>query len=146
MSTTSTATAPTRTAPSPGAAWRAGAVAGLLAAALNVAVLLVAGAVGADLLVRPVAGQPAETVGIPMVLLMTLAPVVVGTVLLVVLARRARAWDALAWIGLAAGLLTTPAPFFVDARLGTAVALAAMHVVTGVVWFVVVRRAARPTT
>lgn len=123
--------------------WRTGLVAAGIAGLANVVVLVSAGALGADLLVRQTPDAAATEVSIGMVAVMSVAPVVLATVVLLVLRRwGARAWRVLAAVGLALGLLTVPMPFTADATTGTQVALALMHVITGVVWFVLVRRAA----
>ncbi|GEA86558.1 DUF6069 family protein [Cellulomonas cellasea] len=127
--------------------WRTGLVAAGIAGLANLVVLAVAGALGADLLVRQTPDAAANEVTFGMVAVMSVAPIVLATVVLLVLRRwGAWAWRALAAVGLALGLLTVPMPFAVDATTGTQVALATMHVVAGVVWFVLVRRAASDAT
>ncbi|MBB2922289.1 DUF6069 family protein [Cellulomonas cellasea] len=149
MSTETSVTART-SAPlhvSAAATWRTGLVAAGIAGLANLVVLAVAGALGADLLVRQTPDAAATEVTFGMVAVMSVAPIVLATVVLLVLRRwGARAWRALAAVGLALGLLTVPMPFTVDATTGTQVALATMHVVAGVVWFVLVRRAASDAT
>lgn len=126
-------------------AWRTGFTAAGIALAASLVVLLVARLSGADMVARPPQTDATTTIGVLSVAVVTVVATLVGSLLLVLLRRRggARAWLALAWIGLAVGVLTTPAPLTVDATAGTRVALACMHVLTGLVWLVVVRRAAR---
>lgn len=123
--------------------WRTGLLAAGTALVVNLLVLVVSRALGADFLVQQTPDATAAEVTVVMVAVMTVVPVLVATALLLV-ARRwgARAWRALAAVGLALGLLTVPMPFTVEATTGTQVGLALMHVVVGVVWFVLVRRAA----
>ena len=132
METTSARTA--------GRAWRTGLVAGAIALVANLAVLAAAGLAGTDLTVKP-PGQNAMTIGVAMVTATTVVPVLLGTALLV--ARRgsgAKAWRTLALLGLIVGVVTAPAPSTVEAEGATRLALASMHVITGLVWFAVVRR------
>ncbi|WP_258725810.1 DUF6069 family protein [Cellulomonas sp. NS3] len=123
--------------------WRTGLVAAGVALVANLLVLVVSRALGADHLVRQTPDAAASEVTFVMVVVMTVVPLLVATALLLPLRRwGARAWRTLAAVGLALGLLTVPMPFAVDATTGTQVGLALMHVVVGVVWFVLVRRAA----
>ena len=118
-----------------------------IAAALvgNGLALLVGTLAGADMeVLQPGASEPVE-VGIAMVATMTVGPLLLGTIALLVAARwGARAWpkvwQALAWLGLAIGILTVFMPFTVEAGTDTRLTLASMHVTTGVVWFVALRR------
>lgn len=87
-------------------------------------------------------GQSEETVTGVAVAVMSVATVVVGGIALLVTRRWApRAWQVLAWVGLVIGIVTIPA--FADAEAGTKVALGAMHVIVGGVWFWVVSRLAK---
>ena len=84
------------------------------------------------------------TIGIPMIASMTSAPILVATGLLLALRRNGmRVWGHLGTLGLVVALVTVPAPFTVLASISTQVALASMHVVTGLAWFFVVRRVVR---
>lgn len=131
----STATSPARTA------WRAGLIIAALAVLANLAVLAVARLAGADMSVQPPGVEPMN-VGALMVTMTTLIPVVGGTILLVLLRKRAqKSWRIMATLGLVVGILTAPGPFTVGADLATGVGLASMHLVTSLVWFLVVRRA-----
>ena len=123
-------------APSAGRTWRTGLASICIALAANLAVLAVALLAGAEM----VAAQ--TSIGVFFVSVYTVVPLLVATLVLLPLRRwGARAWRVLATTGLAIGLVSSPAPFTVSAEDPTRVALAAMHVITGVVWFLVVRRA-----
>jgi Family of unknown function (DUF6069) len=129
----------------PGAAttWRVGVTSGAAALAVNAVVFAVARGAGADMLVRRQVSEQAMAIGLGTVALMTLMPMLAATLLLLALRRWGpRSWRALAIIGLVVALVTVPAPFTVLASTSTQMALALMHVVAGVAWFTVVRRAA----
>jgi len=114
-------------------------VVGGVAAITNVAILLLGRLLGLDFAVQP-AGQAPMTVGVVMVLATTLLPVAIGAAVLAVMRSRGRrAHTLLAGVGLTLGIITTPAPFTASADLGTQVALASMHLTTGVIWFAVLR-------
>ena len=122
--------------PSAGRTWRTGLTSICIALAANLAVLAVAVLAGAEM----VAAQ--TSIGVFLVSVNTVVPQLVATLVLLPLRRwGARAWRVLATTGLAIGLVSSPAPFTVSAEDPTRAALAAMHVITGVVWFLVVRRA-----
>lgn len=127
------------TSPSVGSVARVGAASASGALAANLATLGIAKLAGADMLVRQDADQPAMQVGIILVVLTTLLPLLPATLLLIP-ARRwgARGWRALAAAGLAIGVLSVVMPLAMQAGPGTQLALASMHVITGVAWFVVV--------
>ena len=149
MSTPASSTAPSRPAtfaPTAALAWRTGLTSAAVALTADAVVVAVARAAGADLLVRRELSEPAMTVGPGTVAATTLVPML-GATLLLLAARRwgPRSWRALASVGLVVGLLTAPAPFTVLAGTSTQMSLALMHVVAGVVWFVVVRRAVTPS-
>ena len=135
---------PAPLAPSAASGWRAGLAGTAIALVLNALVLTAASASGADMVARSDVGGPAMTIGLGTVALMTAVPMLLATLLLVAVRRRApRAWRALATIGLLVGLATAPAPLTVSAGTSTQLSLALMHVVAGVVWFAVVRRSTR---
>ena len=123
--------------PSVGRTWRTGLTSIGIALAANLAVLAVAVLAGTEM----VAAQ--MSINAFFVAVTTVVPLLIATLVLLPLHRwGAKAWRALATTGLAIGLLSSPAPFTVSADDPTRAALAAMHVITGVVWFLVVRRAA----
>lgn len=77
------------------------------------------------------------TIGWYMVVFATVIPIAIGVGITVLLARK---WTAaprvMAWVGLAFALVTVPMPFLMSSDSPTSLALAAMHVITGVAWFV----------
>ena len=124
-------------APSAGHTWRTGLTSIGIALAANLTVLAVALLAGAEM----VAAQ--TSVGVFSVAATTVVPLLAATLVLLPLRRwGASAWRFLAATGLVIGLVSSPAPFTVSAENSTRAALAALHVITGVVWFLVVRRAA----
>lgn len=139
---------PPRTLPA-ATGWKAGAISTVLALTANLAALAVATAAGAEMMVRPAGTTETLTVGALLVIATTVVPLTLGTILLVIRRGRGpRAWRALAVVGLAIGLITVIGPLTTTASAGTKTALAFMHVATGVIWFLAVRRAAtqdRPT-
>jgi hypothetical protein len=106
----------------------------LAAAVLN----LIAYAVGSLAGVNWVAnGQSVTWI---MVIFATLFPMAVGGAITFLLSRRwGKATLVMAWIGLAFGIVTLPAPLFAAENAAAGLALASMHVITGVVWFLAVR-------
>ena len=126
--------------PTAGRTWRIGLTSVSIALAANLAVYALALLAGAEM----TAG--AMSINGFLVAANTVVPLLIATLLLLPLRRWGpRGWRVLATIGLALGLLSAPAPFTVASEGSTRFALAFMHVVTGVVWFVVVRRAATRT-
>jgi hypothetical protein len=124
----------------PAAALRPGLVALVTAIVVNVVIVVVGRAVGADLEVTQ--GGRTTEVGIPAVMTMTVGPLVVGTVALAVAGRwGAHAWHLLAWAGLAIGVLTAALPLLSDASTPTRLTLAIMHVAVGLAFFLAVRSA-----
>ncbi|MBC6446180.1 DUF6069 family protein [Actinokineospora xionganensis] len=118
-----------------------GGLAAIGAVVGNLLVLVVGRLAGADLRVLQPGATEVLELGAGLVALMTVLPVAFGTAALAVATRRGRqGWSAVGWLGLAIGLLTIVSPFTVEASTSTAVTLAGMHAVTGVVWFALVRR------
>ncbi len=125
--------------------WRTALAAAVVIAATNLVVLAVGHLLGADMLVAQSADAATTQIGVGSVLLMSLAPALLGGLALQLAARRdVRTWRAVGWLGLALGLLTVSMPFAVLASTATSVTLASMHVVAGLVWFAAIRRAAAP--
>jgi hypothetical protein len=90
--------------------------------------------------VRSAAGQADTSVGPIMVIVTTTVSIGIGVLALVVAAsRRRRAWSVLAWLGLVVGVVSVAMPLGVEADAATKVALGAMHLLTGAVWFGVLR-------
>ena len=78
-----------------------------------------------------------QAIGWGSVVLITVVVMSLGGALTYVLSRR---WEAatkvMAWVGLIVAAASLPIPFSASSDSATAFALAAMHVLTGVVWFV----------
>lgn len=138
----STSTDPHTAGPTFGATARVGAISALAALAVNLAVLGVATSAGADMTAQP-PNQQAMQIGVLLVTATTVLPLLGATALLLP-ARRwaARGWRVLAVGGLVVGVASVVMPLTVSAETGTRLALMLMHVITGVAWFLVVRRAA----
>ena len=101
---------------------------------LNLLVYGVGSAVGATWLAN------GQTIAWFLVVVATVVPMAIGGLLTWLLSRRwAKAVSVMAWVGLVLGVITAPAPLLSSDNRPTALALAAMHVVTGVVWFIAVR-------
>lgn len=125
-------------------AWRAGATVTVLAIVADLLLYLLAGLAGADFTVAT--GGRGMEVGPLLVVANVAGATLLGTLLLAWLGRRgARAWRVLAWVGLAVGVLSVIAPLTATASPGARLTLAAMHLVTGAVWYRVVARSARGT-
>lgn len=125
-------------------AWRAGMLTAVLAVVLALVVLGVALLAGADMKVQPSGGRESMAVGVVPVVVTVLLAVTLGTALLAVLSRRgAKWWRTLAVAGLVIGVVSVVIPLTATADVGTKLALAAMHVVAGAVWYVVLTRMTR---
>lgn len=121
--------------------WRAGMLTAVLAVVLALVVLGVALLSGADMNVQPSGGRQSMPVGVVPVVFTVLLAVALGTALLAVLGRRgAKWWRTLAVAGLVSGVVSVVIPLTATADIGTKLALAAMHVVAGAVWYVVLTR------
>jgi hypothetical protein len=88
-----------------------------------------------------------QTVGWYLVVIATALSMAVGGAITFLLARRwSRATVVMAWVGLAFALVSVPSPILASDAASTGWSLAAMHAVTGVVWFVAVHpRSTRST-
>lgn len=133
----------TSSTPDTHSATNAARTTGLVAAAAgvgNLVVFAVARALGADFdIVRP--DGVGFTVGVVAVLAMTIGSLLAGGVALAVAGRWGRrGWDVVAWTGLALGVLTVVMPLTGAASPGTKAGLASMHLLTGLVWFLLLRR------
>ncbi|SDI09105.1 hypothetical protein SAMN05192558_101670 [Actinokineospora alba] len=118
-----------------------GGLATIAAGLGNLLALVIGRLAGADMSVLQPGATEAIEIGVVIVALGTVVPFALGTATLALTTRWGRrGWTAVAWLGLAVGLLTTVSPFTVEASTSTSATLAAMHVVSGVVWFVLVRR------
>lgn len=122
------------------AAVRPGLVALVTAIVVNIVITLIGRGTGDDLEVTQ--SGATQEIGIPIVMAMTVAPLVVATVGLALAGRwGARGWNALAWTGLAIGVVSTVLPLTAQASTTTRLTLAVMHVAVGLSWFLAVRRA-----
>lgn len=127
-------------------AWGTGGSALLVAIAVNLVALVVARIAGAEMLVSPSGGEAMEINGW-LVFATTVVPLLIASVLLYLARRhRPRSWQVLAVVGLAVAVLTTAMPLSATATTGTKTALVLMHLLTGLVWFVLVMRAATDTS
>jgi hypothetical protein len=107
----------------------------------NLAALALGRIAGADMVARPPGAPEDMQIGVLTVAAMTIGALAVGTIGLAVAARWGiPAWRTLAWAGLAVGIVSVVMPFGATAGVSTKLTLASMHVITGVVWLVVVRR------
>lgn len=123
-----------------GAAAKTTGAAAVVAVVANVAVYAIGRGLGADFAAAP-SGRQGLTIGAGLVLLTTVVPLVPAGVALAVASRwGAKGWRVVAWVGLAIGVLSVVMPLTIEATAGTKSALVLMHVLTGVTWFVVVRR------
>jgi len=125
-------------------AWRTSAWTAGIAIAINLIVLGLGRVAGADMSVQPPGSPAPMTIGVVQVVATVLVPLLVATGLLIATRRRgARAWRLLAIVGLAVGLVTVAMPVLATATVATTMVLATMHVITGLVWIILVWRAAR---
>lgn len=140
MSTATVESSPPTASPAAGLAARTGGVAVVASIVGNLVVLLGGRLADADMSVVRTGTTEAVDVGASMVLLMTVIPLILGTAALAVATRwGSRGWTALAWVGLAIGVLTVAMPLSVEGSTSTRTTLALMHLVTGAVWFLAVR-------
>jgi len=115
-----------------------------VAVALNLVVLAVLAATGADLAVVVPGGPGAITIDAIAVILATLAPLLLAGLIAILITRRlpaAQRW--LAWAGLLVALVSIVAPLTLQADAATRAGLAVMHVVAGIAWFVALTAPAR---
>ena len=108
-----------------------------VAVALNLAVLAVLAATGADLDVVVPGGPGAITIDAIAVVVSTAVPLLLAGLIAYAITRRfpaLRRWAA--WGGLVLALASLVAPFSLDADAATRAGLAVMHVVAGIAWFV----------
>lgn len=125
-------------------AWRTGALIAGLAVAVNLIVLTVGRAAGADMNVQTARAPSGMTIGIALVVVTTVVPVFVGTLLLVAFHRRGRrGWRFLATAGLIFGVISVIMPVLATATAATTTTLGSMHVVAALAWFVLVWRVSR---
>jgi hypothetical protein len=123
---------------------RHGIATALAATILNSALWGLGRLLGVDFVVVPRGSAPADaqTISVGIIAVMTIVPVLLGSGLLAATRGASdRWWPRLAPAGLAVGIVTLAMPLAATASVGTKALLAAMHLVTGVIWFVQVRRA-----
>ncbi|HEX6056980.1 MAG TPA: DUF6069 family protein [Intrasporangium sp.] len=114
------------------------------ATVLNTALWGAGRLLGVDFVVVPRGSAPADAQAISagIVAAVTIMSVLLGAVLLAATRRASeRWWPRVASTGLAIGLVTLAMPLVATASVGTKGFLATMHLLTGVIWFVQVRRA-----
>ncbi len=105
----------------------------IAALVVNLIVYAVGSAAGATWIAN---GQP---VGWYLVVIATALSMAVGGAITFLLARRwSRATMVMAWVGLAIAIVSVPSPVMASDNAPTGWSLAAMHVITGVAWFVAV--------
>ena len=110
------------------------AVAIAAAIVLNLVVYGIGSAAGATWIAN---GQAVTWI---LVVIATLLAMLVGSVITWLLAKRwVKATAAMAWIGLVFAVVTAPSPLLASANIQTGWALATMHVITGIVWFIAIR-------
>ena len=105
----------------------------VVAVVVNLIVYAVASATGATWIAN------GQAVGWFMVPIATVVAMAIGGLITWLLARR---WDkatiTMAWVGIAFAVISVPGPLLGSTDTPTRWALAAMHITTGIVWFVAV--------
>lgn len=105
-----------------------------IAIVLNLVIFAIGSAAGATWLAN------GQTVSWVLVIIATVVPMVIGALITWLLSRGwAKAITVMAWVGLAFAVVTVPAPLLASTNRPTGVALAGMHVVTGIAWFIALR-------
>lgn len=110
------------------------AVAVLVAAVMNAAVYTIGRGFGGSMIVT---SPNSLEISVLVVLVATIVPLTLAGVATWFIARRRpgiRRWAA--WIGAAVAILSAPSPLLVAADPATGIALAVMHVVAGIAWFI----------
>lgn len=110
----------------------------------NLIVFAIGKVAGVDYEVTPGGQSEKQTINALVIAVMTVAPVLLGGLaLLLTRTWRPRSWQVLAWVGLGLGIISIWSPAASDAANDTKVALSAMHLVVGGVWFWLVSRLAK---
>lgn len=103
----------------------------------NLVIFAIGSIAGADWLAQ---GQTLQAIGWYFVVGASVVPLLIAAVVTALLARVWRGAPlVLAWVGLAFGVLTAPAGLLAAPQLGTGIALASMHIVAGIAWFMAIR-------
>lgn len=111
----------------------------VLAAVLNLIIYGIGSAAGAVWIAND------QSITWILVIVATAIPVTIGWTITFLLARRwVKAWNFMAWVGLIFGIVTVPAPLLSTGDSVAGWALAIMHAITGIVWFVAVRPRRHP--
>lgn len=134
MNTTST---PTTTTTRKGSIFLTPTVCALVASGINLLLWSIGRVAGAAMVVDPALGEPSLKVDGPKVVVTTLIPFAIGTLLLALAARRSRSWVvAVAWVGAALAVASAIGPVAGGHDTTTGVLLATMHLTTGVAFVV----------
>lgn len=121
-------------------AWRTGGVVFVAAVITDLAILGIAELAGADMVVTPHGGRT-MTIGIGMIVGALFVAVAIATLALVFLAERGQPLRrALAAGGLAVGLISIVLVLTAAATVDTKIALASIHIATGLIWFIALWR------
>lgn len=126
---------PTVTVAAAPSAVRAGAASAAVAVVVNAALFLGGLAAGATYVLRPTTDAAEIPVVLPIAVAMTVLPLVLASVAFALVRGRRQAIAALAWAGLAVGVVTAVLPLSMQGGLLDRSILAALHVVTGLAWF-----------
>lgn len=123
--------------------WRTGLAVAVLVLAGNLLIFVIARALGSPLATQ-MAGRVTIEVEVGQIIPFSVFPVALGTLLLWAVHRRGpRTWTVLAAVGAVVALLSVLGPLTLAATPGSLVVLAAMHVLTGTVWTLLVLRGGR---
>lgn len=131
---------PTVTVAAAPSAVRVGVASAAVAVVVNAALFLGGLAAGATYVLRPSTDAAEIPVVLPIVVAMTVVPLVLASVVFALVRGRRPALAALSWGGLAIGVVTVVLPLSMQGGLLDRSILAALHVVTGLAWFWAVRR------
>ncbi|MEV6073017.1 DUF6069 family protein [Nocardia sp. NPDC052001] len=120
--------------------WGTGGVVFVAAVITDLVIFGVAELAGADMVVTPRGGRT-MTIGVGMIVGALFVAIAIATVALVLLAGRGQSFRRLlATGGLALSLLSIVLVLAAGATVETKTALASMHIVTGLIWFVALWR------
>ena len=111
-----------------------------MAVVVNAVLFLGGLAAGATYVLRPTTDAAEIPVVLPIAVAMTVLPLVLASVAFALVRGRRPAIAALAWAGLAVGVVTAVLPLSMQGGLLDRSILAALHVVTGLAWSWAARR------